>query len=463
MHKKILKYALVLLATASSIFAWTQAESLTMTWRDWYWNPLYAYEWNVNTQYENFDNTATILIDENWNLKTNETTNAIQINNAWWRKSTIMYWNKNKEIERINWRKIIWNSWRCYNTNTVIWNQCWEYNLTTNDILEMKNWNFIKYTLQAWWWITPQAWYSYTQQYLCLYNEYWNSYCTKSWTPEQNNENATIIELCWDEKWCTAWTFTSLYWTSPFNIPTNWNTQINTWKICPMIQFEIDMYWRKYNTWLCYTNSIEFTWWTVQTVQPQSIFEIFNSYTEYVNRYNLWNNNCHAPYTQEHCNNAMSEKRRSIQIFNKIEQAWVDSEKVYQYCHLQLDFTEEQKRTLGTCQIETETNQPYYATWVNGQQSKPNTLEWITNALQNWQIEEEIPIPNTWTVFDRILPEWVVGRKDVLLDYKFYSHFAMLYTKITNLFKARWEQEGIIPPYITSLLLLIILFKIYKK
>lgn len=483
LNKKRFRLALIWFTIASTLFACTQAYTTTpYCEQNNYGVNIICYEIAPNEEFTIKNNTNTIT--ENLNF------NSIQQDNTYkefYYKSS----SKNREFN------FFWNNWRLYfmyywwtenyivKTYTVD-NFC-NYNWTDRQGIINKCWmvadnNYTNYTytrtwfkqnvidnnrqlqsilFEDWWeaWKLREAWYKlcliYSDETFCL-NTY---YHTSNWYEQgtQTFEDTTshipnsteYFAEYFENSPITAW-----WW--------NWWTTITTWTICPMIKFQIDMYWSKYNTWLCYTNTIEYTWWSIQTVTPKSIFEIFTWYQQYINWYNLRNNHCHAPYTQEHCTQVMQENWRAVQIFNKIEKAWVDSQKVYQYCHLQLDFTEEEKRTIWTCQIEEKTEQQYYATWVNQQQSWPNPLEWITNVLEDGTLDEP-PIPSTWTVFDEILPDGVLSRKDVLLDYNFYSHFSMLYIKITKLFQARWEQEGIIPPYITSLLLLILLFKIYKK
>lgn len=480
LNKKRFKLWLIWIAIASSSFARTQAETIQncYTIENEYTRQCEIIQpWETSTYNWEY-NTITNI----WNFNNNDL-KVLWLKSAWWNNLNMWLFRNNwklyniRDYARINPTNWIGETKYVCKVNSTdyqdIWQYCWLTACWNNDnkcnIYWLKNYTttietFIEDTNTQ----TPN-------EYIIMYSQSnapsrWTRICAKydSFTyciavnpyyiKTYKSDIMQIIEQWNASQWETLTYYSNMFQNSPFRWTT---TTITTWTICPMIQFQIDMYGRKYNTWLCYTNTIEYTWWQIQQVQPQTIFEIFNSYTEYINWYNLWNNNCHAPYTQEHCNTVMNSNFKATQIFNKIENAWVDSEKVYQYCHLQLNFTEEQKRTIWMCQIEEKTDQPQYATWTNNQNSNPNPLEWITNILEKGI--EEPPVPSTWTVFDEILPEWVISRKDVLLDYKFYSHFALLYTKVTNLFKARWYQEWIIPPYITSLLLLILLFKIYKK
>lgn len=234
------------------------------------------------------------------------------------------------------------------------------------------------------------------------------------------------------------------------------------WPIsCVNIKTQIMLYWAKYNTWMCYTNGLTFSWNQLVQTWKLSIFDIYPSYIDFREALNVYSTYCNpnAPTTQQYCENQMSEySPYTYQFYNYLKNAnsenqafWVESEKLYQYCHLQLNFTEEEKRS--EC---ADTVDNYYATWTNEETANGNPFEWVSEWIEN---NVEIAVPRTWTVFDEFL-EWdtrVVGITD-----RFWN-FKELYHKITWLFKYRWTQEWIIPWYITAMIMIILLLAIFKK
>lgn len=73
---------------------------------------------------------------------------------------------------------------------------------------------------------------------------------------------------------------------------------------------------------------------------------------------------------------------------------------------------------------------------------------------------QEIVLPVTWSVFDELQQDWEFKRNKAQ-DVR--DTINSVYTKLTKIFKLRWWVQGIIPDYITRILLLIILFAIFKK
>ena len=73
---------------------------------------------------------------------------------------------------------------------------------------------------------------------------------------------------------------------------------------------------------------------------------------------------------------------------------------------------------------------------------------------------QEIVLPATWSVFDELQQDWEFKRNKAQ-DIR--DTINSVYTKLTKIFNLRWWVQGIIPDYITRILLLIILFAIFKK
>lgn len=212
---------------------------------------------------------------------------------------------------------------------------------------------------------------------------------------------------------------------------------------------------------MCYTNWTIFSWMQIIQTWKQTIFELYPTLNDFRNALNIYSTYCNpnSPATPEYCQQQMSQySEYTYQFYNYLQQAnnnstafSVESEKLYQYCHLQLDYTEEEKR--NNCK---ETVDNYYATWVNEETANGNPFEWVTERIEN---NIQIAVPQTWTVFDEFLEGdiWNISITDR------YDNFMEIFHKITWLFKYRWTQEGIIPSYITWLIMLILLLALFKK
>lgn len=469
LKKKILWILIVLWSCTACITQW----NYILTW-EWEW---YQYWWMTN-----------YLIDNNWNFL-NSVTNQNQYLVyywEWWLNSIYNWsWYNWKFTNQTLAQWIVWlynyYSWYflCdYQTN------CWTpwntshldsidnfYSLDLNSKIDsvsiydsnsFNNWN--------WGWV------------LCFdSSEINNSYCFPSGWYWQTFWDIRTQWFIWDsiDSDFTVWngwdyaTFLNkvqtIYWDSPF-MWWWWSEEEQTvW--CMNIKTQIMMYGASYNTWLCYTNDKQRSWslytWERVTVTPKSIFEIFTWFDSYKTRRNIYENSCHAPYTQEYCLARMQWNQEATEFFTKIDNAinnaWlttITAEKVYQYCHLQLNFTEDEKRETDTCEAKEQWT--YYATWITAEWWNQNPIEWLTNiVLEEWS---EIILPNDGTVFDDVLPEWILSWKDVATDLNFMKTFVNLWRKFINLFVIRNQhQEWIIPPVISSLILIFIFYNIIKR
>lgn len=386
--------------------------------------------------------TPSHLTRRNWFIFFNEWI----LSQVYWYNTLTTYYNQQKPVpicrtdynSAINYTQTVLDylSWCVYNTNT--WN-------TLNWLEEDLWWKITSYTVNLYW----------DYAVICAnYNETINSACFRA----NDRNDSTNYDF-----WITNTIFNRdnfvwfwLAWYSPFT--PSW-PDTEWWPIsCINIKTEIMLYWNKYNTWMCYTNWLYFSWFTPIQTWKLSIFEVFPSFQDYQNMINRYNTYCHPPYTEEYCAEAMSWYEQWMNLYTNIYNAninnnvfTVEPEKLYQYCHLQLNFTEEEKRS--ECK---DTVDNYYATWVSEDASNGNPFEWVTDRLED---NIQIAVPTTWTVFDEFLDgdTRIVGITDR------YTNFKEIYHKIMWLFKYRNTQQGIIPWYITAMLMLILLLAIIKK
>ena len=436
-------------------------DSVPITQMDWYSNSV---DWNLNFN-SSYNNS-------NWNfnffVQTNAYASPVYNMAIFWYDTKLYflngYWN-------YYWTYVPWASdyaWQwfysdyCYTSLTWFMDCVWDWH-NRHDIdsfYSSFNPNSIVWIYA--WWRWEYAHWSYWG-FFCAKDNLDKFYCFLSTTGslEFNTSQNTlsyedVLNISWIENsplwWWTWWTEETTWWGTLY---------------CPPIKFEIDMYGYKYNTWLCYSNTEEITWWQVTTVTPISIFDAFPTYQNYVQAYNLIQQNCHTDTvnTVEQCQTALQTiwKKPSeilLKLINSNLPQWTSLAKVYQYCHLQLDYTEEEKRNTSTCELKEDWT--FYATWITqNNSSNPNTLEWLTEALQ--ESDQTIVIPEDWTIFDDMIPDWIISRKDAILNIDLRKTRTSLTIKIMWLFKTRPIVEWMLPPIITSFLLLIVLFKIFKK
>ena len=86
------------------------------------------------------------------------------------------------------------------------------------------------------------------------------------------------------------------------------------------------------------------------------------------------------------------------------------------------------------------------------EEAQPTTQEILESLVSN---TPSIITPGTWTVFKQIL--WEQGNR------KIRASFESIYWKLTNLFHFRQGVQWIIPIYITWIILIIVLLKVFRK
>lgn len=315
------------------------------------------------------------------------------------------------------------------------WNVC--YYKDINELWEEYNWKF------SWLYFENNR-----QLISCFIFEEMNEvFCP--WNPVKNWNNTTVQ---WTWNAITFENFDESLVKYPIYIETpqqGGTTQI-TLGTCPTIQQLIDAYGTEYNESLCYSAKrlLTETWIVITT--PQSIFELFPTYDEWKEWYNTYKNYCKGTST-EICRQAFSGEQAQWSIYNK---APTDTIGLYQYCHLQLEIED---KTQTTCVMSTWA---IYATGVNEairkeSLNKQSAIDIMIGSMVNL----ENVLPTSGSVLDALKNEW----EERKIDRNFIDSIQELYNTFMTLFHYRNGVSGIIPDYITRIILIIVLFAVFKK
>ena len=244
----------------------------------------------------------------------------------------------------------------------------------------------------------------------------------------------------------------SILWYAP------WHVMYDDWSIggdssnhtnqyywhCPTIQQLINSYNNyssNYDPSLCYTPWLIYSGWSVVSVTPTSMFDIFSSsdVTQFRNYRDLYLQNCHAPYTQEHCQSVFQWHDLELSLVSKIPDD-IKTLDVYQYCRLNLLYPD---KNTTTCVWSWVTN---WYTWRTNQD--------VVNDIADWNYT--IIAPNYTSIANNVFGTEYTG--DII------TNLQDMYTKFNSLFSTRtWSNTPVLPTYIVSMLLVIILFRLFKK
>lgn len=474
MHKKILWLLIVLWTTITWITQWYN--EINNCYTIWSNSNFTCTEYNIWEWVQNND-WSRMFFFNNMNFKTSDYRSIYTNNhNPSWNTNEngalFRSWNNIYYINNSSLRQIKKVCIAETDITTEIPQYCRYSNLTIDRFWTDNLNTSIEEAIQQFNWYTTIKYVNMNYQQdsrsstICWVFNNWKSLCIyKTFSICQQYSNCTstswamLAITSWN--WCTSTNYECLSQfatDSPIN-EWSWNSE-EEYKICDTVENIIKYYWNTYNTWLCYTDNKEWSWslytWERVTVTPKSIFEIFNWYQDYEQRRAIYVNSCHAPYTQEYCLSRMQTNPYASVFFTKIENAWLNvnnAQKLYQYCHMQINI---QDKTQNSCEMDN-----YYATWVEEKEVTPSLID-----IMMWNLREAdstLPLPEDWSVFDQILPEWILSWKNVALDLNFMKNMWNAWIKFMRLFKRREEQPWIIPPMITSLLLLFIFYKMIKK
>lgn len=410
---------------------------------------------------------ADFTLKNNFNFLTNGQYKIYQTKDWRFQWLYTLFWTNNGLYQISS----VWNTdirWQWYITTAKLYNEL--FDRANNWWPDLNLWENIEITAitQNTNFANPDRMIMYANYYeLWLCFEYTNqtkTICT--WKQFNNNDNS--IWLTYNPYYYEIWTSLDLsnlqFMTtdSPFGSPNWWwnqtnnNTNINTLPLCPTIQQLINTYWNDYNINQCYSSSLIYTWWTIQQITPKTIFELYPQYTWYIADISTYNTYCRTPNTTTACQQAFEWKDIEYTLIAKIPDN-VKKANLYQYCHLQLDYNDKQTTTCVWSWI--------MQTWSNSQWNIPITTEDIINSITNNSYTIILPwwVTETWwnTTWDSIYNDIVDLTSMNLRDS--IDSLKRLYTKITWIFYRRNGVQWIIPNIITRWILLIVLFKIFRK
>lgn len=428
-------------------------------------------------KYYNWNNVYTIsFFNEQWYFNTFNSWYDINDNNINNTRARYYSWLHYCWIEdttqETNFSNCIWNYYLNSNTNLISYTHSIEDTLEFIDNSNIKSWKII-YEYEEIPYIL--CWIFNNNKWVCvipLWN--WNrntdsNYCSTdsclySWVSLERIWNLTLNDILnnLDDYWISQSPFYSNWWNNEENIETT------TWwqRLCPPIKNDITMYGRNYTTSLCWSDWTTNSWWEIINTWYVSILTAYPTYQDYLNGYNTYTTYCNQEsprYDYTECKNqlqALPYWKAWAKIVRNGIKSNLPTQKIYQYCYLQLNFTEDEKRDKSRCNT---TEDEYFAPWITWdlrQESWGNPVEWLSDMIE--YSDEWFISPNDWSIFDDILPDWILSRKSII-NIDFIGNISKLIAKILILFKTRPVVDWILPPVILSLLLLIILFKMYKK
>lgn len=386
------------------------------------------YDWNAVLNWLNFSYNNTSKIFHLWN----EQRNTIYTK-FWW------------ESDWLHYTKFNYNS-----RNKAYWKINWFYICSSNFLDDLGDENVFSFYLNQESACQYHDWYTDIDNYLhqgSIYfwtfnttqNDNWSVLCYQNWTDNRlcfDLSNVTVLwnsflsdsEINWIDNPFFNWWWGGL----------GWNNTNNNY-LCPTVWQLLNTYSSEYNTGLCYSSSLLLQNWVVTTVEPQSIFELFENQSEFNNYRQLYWNYCsNSVSVSSDCQNAFAWKDLQYTLLAKIPWS-IPSLNLYSYCNLALN----QDPNTSTCVAEG-----VYNTGV--------TREDVINSIINW--DYQVIVPSTWSVADDVFWSWME------LNWDFINTLQSIYSKFTSFFTTQsWGWNWILPWYIISMLLVIILFKLFKK
>lgn len=443
------------------------------TWGTIYYDGNFYYNGTLNILWykQYFENsshswyTSTYLIYNEFSWTT--MFNGIEYNDLWKTSIYLQTWTEAKYCTFNTWDSNAWAVCATPRANKA------QYNKTVQQVQEWINWASLTW-FRVYYWASSSIQVPNVQTIIaiCLSFDNWFNYCmpfethtennmwntmTRAWYTTQTkivNEQSGIIPLNYILENYTKY-------PNPFEfehqeIPTTWKTETTTilWQ-CPTIREILSTYWSEYNTWICYSATRLLTQTWIVNTTAQSIFELYPTFTDRSQDYNYYKQYCDNVPTSV-CREAFSWNEIKWSLLNKTPQD--NPIAIYQYCHLQLNI---QDKNATTCVLSTWN---YYATWVDEAiieeiQGNQSVLDIMLNSFNN--LKDELPSFSSGTVFDEFLEEGETWKDGFKLD--IFKTFIELWSKITSIFIFRHQYDGIIPTYITSIIVIILLFKILKK
>lgn len=273
----------------------------------------------------------------------------------------------------------------------------WENNLPADEFYSQSH-NFSNiYTMSTNWSIN--ALYSLTFRTFCLEEDNWIDIYCRSCNANDNNWNN--VYSCQSELEnslnYTVSDFDSLdsipfdFW--PFAFPWwNWSWNFTPfptidYKQCYTLK-EILSLRPQYNTWLCYSSTTVFNWSSFESIESESIFDLFPTFEDFNNSMNKFQNYCNRFLSVwDSCSNAFSWEYKQYSLVSKLPND-VKRQDLYNYCDKALNYD----LNISSCVASGG------FAWLNPRTDLvPDELFYRLFNPENWNI----PIIS-WSVYDYV-------------------------------------------------------------
>lgn len=199
---------------------------------------------------------------------------------------------------------------------------------------------------------------------------------------------------------------------------------------------------------MCYTDSKYRSWnattWEYIYTTPQSISTLYPTYTELREDMNIYNNYCNNYVaTQQACITAFSwSKGLNITLLDKLKGK--DSTRLntlYDYCKTREVYS--WSLDTNTCDLTDEDIKNIVPSMLTPEGQAEHTMQQGITTTKPWE----------WTVYDGLVDN---NQRDII------TAIPRVIEKIETMFFNNSGVQGIIPDYITRIILLTVLFLIFK-
>lgn len=479
---KLIGLAVILLQGLGMIHSWVEAWYIRQIWYYWY-NP---YSQSVDIQ---ITKNGTFLSMTAWNTK----------------KIFVLKDGNNDKSYFIRWYNGVpyyyWYFWIQGSSNNYYWTTQWRLNkyFTCDEIIPDVNenttncvehtidnntkivlGNFLKTVTNDDYFLidtnTQHAYNSniwYKNDTLCISsNNAWNSICFYAWAKiwtVGNNSYSKYIDTNNNLQFTANQDRLTINNAYIYNPPSVWSnttwTNVNNLPYCPTIwqikqQYEeiygltTDVCYAWFNTWDMRWDSS--TYWQVQGVSIFDVYEMYSWWMEIQKWYDVYTeyyNNINTNTEQ------FSGKSKALVWTFMSRQIFGNNQSTYSilwYCQI---ITSNLDDNATTCTAST---------WaVNPNNIQPTAEDVIENIIkQPWNTE--IVIPWNTTINQSGQVNWnsvyadIIENSDISIR-NIIKNLQQMYTKVTWIFEKREGVWWVIPWYLVWLILIIVLFKIFKK
>lgn len=396
------------------------------------WKLLWQYIWYTKPMFV-LDNDSFVFW--NWNkpyLFDNFTYNCTHSSHP-----TLIQWYINQMV----------SCWEITTTWWDFWSSCWagvDYNeqLVSNFLSKVQPWDWFFYQ------------YSYSPEWYCRWFGYVFDICYSSSELHQT----LCFEVNHSAEW-SAWGSNPFYWLwenlnfssdttfgsinlSVLGNPPWWWTSTpdfvsSTGVWCVPVSQILNWFDSKYTTWYCYVPVNES--WTVTNYFIEDIFSWYSQFQDMFSNYNAY---CHAPYTEQYCNEMMWNNIIWKSLIAKLITSPYEFnlKDLWNYCHyttLPLNAT--------TCTLQSW--------WV----AEPLTPDELLDAINSQPSSLVVPSENT--IVSNVLWTWATDLSNINI----VDTLNWLYSRFTSFFTEQSWYWWTLPTYIVTFLLVIFLFKLFKK